>query len=374
MWSFALQTLAADRGKLFTGLVGVVFSVVLVNIQGGLFLGMIFKASLLVANGHADIWVGHREMHNVEMSRDIPRRWTYRIRPIPGVKRADPYLIGFSEMSLPDGGFEAVAVVGVDRHSQLGKAWNLAEGPPDALRQTDGIIIDDCEDFKLGFPKIGDIREVGHIRSRVVGKSHGIMGFQVAPYVFTSYEQAAACLRKNPDHCSYILVELEEGADAEAVCAAIRQRVPQVDALPSRKYGEACVNFWMTRTGLGISFGAATVLGVLVGLVMVAQTLYAMVLDRLTEFGTLKAIGATERQIVSVLLIQALVMAIGGSLIGLQLVTVIQRVFTSPNAPIVIPLWLSLSSCALVLLICLGSSLLPYLRIRKVDPLIVLQS
>jgi putative ABC transport system permease protein len=374
MWSFALQTLAADRGKLFTALTGVVFSVVLVNIQGGLFLGMIFKASLLATNGHADIWVGHREIHNVELPRDIPRRWVYRIRPLEGVKRADPYLIGFTDMTLPRGGFESVALVGVDRHSQLGKAWNLQTGPADAIRQTDGIIVDDCEDFKLQTPQIGDIREVGHVRTRVVGKSHGIMGFQVAPYVFTNYELAARCLKKNPNDCSYILVELEEGANADEVCASIRKRIPEVDAFPSQKYGEECVNFWMTRTGIGISFGAATVLGVLVGLVMVAQTLYAMVLDRLVEFGTLKAIGATEGQVFSVLLSQAVVMAVAGSLIGLQLVSIIQRLCTTPNAPIVVPLWLSLSSAGLVLVICLISSLIPYLRIRKVDPLIVLQS
>lgn len=374
MWSIALQTLASDRGKLFTALVGVIFSVVLVNVQGGLFLGLIFKASLLVENAQADIWVGHREMHNVEFPRDIPRRWVYRVRPIPGVKRADPYLIGFSDMTLPTGGFEGVAVVGVDRHSQLGRAWNLKEGPSDALQHNDAIVVDDAEDFKIAYPKIGELREVGHKRARVVGKSHGMMGFQVAPYVFTNYDLAASFLNKNPNDCSYILVELEPGADAQQVCAAIRERVPNVDAMPSREYGQTCVNFWLTRTGLGISFGASTVLGVLVGLVMVAQTLYAMVLDRLVEFGTLKAIGATERQVFAVLFIQALVMAIVGSVIGLQIVTLIQHLFSSPSAPIVIPLWLSLSSCALVTLICLGSSLIPYLRVRKVDPLIVLQS
>jgi putative ABC transport system permease protein len=290
------------------------------------------------------------------------------------VKRADPYLIGFSDMTLPGGGFEGVAVVGVDRHSQLGKAWSLHEGPVDALARTDGIVVDDSEDFKLANPQLGDVREIGNRRARVVGKSHGIMGFQVAPYVFTSYEQAALYLNKSPNYSSYILVELEPGANIEEVCAAIRERVPDVDALPSQTYGRECVNFWMTRTGLGISFGAATLLGVLVGLVMVAQTLYAMVLDRLVEFGTLKAIGATERQIFAILLIQAIVMAIVGSLIGLQIVTLIQGFFTSPNAPIVIPLWLSLSSCGLVLVICLVSSLIPYLRVRKVDPLVVLQS
>jgi putative ABC transport system permease protein len=130
----------------------------------------------------------------------------------------------------------------------------------------------------------------------------------------------------------------------------------------------------MTRTGLGISFGAATLLGLLVGVVMVAQTLYAMVLDRLGEFGTLKAIGATEKQVYSLLLIQAVIMATAGSTAALVLVAGIQHFYSTPRAPIVIPWWLALGSCLLVLGICLMASLLPYLRIRKVDPAVVLQT
>src|SRR4030042_331786 len=101
MWSLALETLIADRGKLLTALVGVVFSIVLVNVQGGLFLGLINKAGLLVDQGQADVWVGHKNMHNVDFPRDIPRRWIHRIRTVPGVKRAEPYLLGFTDMTPP---------------------------------------------------------------------------------------------------------------------------------------------------------------------------------------------------------------------------------------------------------------------------------
>ena len=374
MWSIALQTLVADRGKLLTALVGVVFSIVLVNVQGGLFMGFIRKAGLLVDHGEADVWVGHKQMHNVDFPRDIPRRWVHRIRTVPGVERAEPYLIGFSEMTLPSGGFEGVVVVGVDRASLLGGAWNVTQGRPDSILQTDGIIVDECEARKLEYPEMGDLREVGGRRARVVGFSRGIMGFLVAPYVFTTYERAAAYLNKRPDRCSYFLLQLQPGADAEEVCAAIRRRVPEADVLPRDQYSRTSINFWMTRTGLGISFGAATLLGLLVGMVMVAQTLYALVLDRLGEFGTLKAIGATEAQVHCILLVQALVMAIVGSIIGLMLVAAIQRFCSTPRAPVLVPWWLCLGSCVLVSVICLVSSLLPYLRIRKIDPMMVLQS
>ncbi len=180
-------------------------------------------------------------------------------------------------------------------------------------------------------------------------------------------------LKRPADRCSYILVQLEPGADPHAVCAGIKQRLPEVEAFPKNAYSRISVNFWLTRTGLGISFGAATLLGLFVGLVMVAQTLYALVLDRLPEYGTLKAMGATEGQVFGLLVTQALAMATVGSVIGLAAVALMQLRFSTPKAPIVVPWWLSLGSCALVLVICLVSALLPYLRVRKVDPVMVLQ-
>ena len=374
MWPIAFETLIADRGKLFTALVGVVFSIVLVNVQGGLFLGLIGRAGLLVDCGQADIWVGHKKMHNVDFPRDIPRRWIHRVRTIPGVKRAEPYLIGWADMTLPSGGWESVVVVGVDRASLLGNAWNMTRGRADSIHQTDGIIVDETELPKLEYPELGDLREIGGRRARVVGMSRGIMGFLVAPYVFTTYDRAASYLQKDPELCSYFLVQLQPGADPQAVCAAIRRRIPEIEAFPRDTYSRISINFWTTRTGLGISFGAATLLGLLVGMVMVAQTLYALVLDRLEEFGTLKAIGATEGQIYSILLVQAFAMTAIGATVGLALVVAIQNLYSTPKAPIIIPWWLSLGGCALVLVICLISSLLPYHRIRKVDPMIVLQS
>ena len=149
MWSIALKTLVADRGKLLTALVGVVFSIVLVNIQGGLFLGLIGKASLLIDNGKADIWVGHKNTHNVDFPRDIPRRWTDRVRSVAGVKTAEPYLLGHSNMTLPDGGFEPVLLVGCEPPNLLGNAWSMNEGNSNAILKTDGIIVDIYEDEKL---------------------------------------------------------------------------------------------------------------------------------------------------------------------------------------------------------------------------------
>jgi putative ABC transport system permease protein len=368
----ALKTLLADRGKLAAALVGVVFSVVLVNVQGGLFLGLIGKAGLLVDHSQADIWVGHKHMHNVDFPRDIPRRWLHRVQAVPGVASAEPYVMGFAEMTLPSGNYENVVVIGVPPHSELGQPWNVTDTSA-SLNQTDAIYVDACDDDKLESPQVGELREIGGRRARIVGQTQGLLSFLVSPYVFASYNQALTLLKKDPRHCSYFLVKLKPQSDVQEVCRGIMQRTPELDALPAKEYSRLSQRFWLTRTGIGISFGAATGMGLLVGLVMVAQTLYASVLDRVSEFAALKAMGASDGQILSLLAAQSLFMAIVGTLLGLGSVMGLHRLMHSPRAPVEIPLWLSAASFVLVLIICLLAALLPYQRIRRVDPLSVLQ-
>lgn len=373
MDELATKMLLADRGKLITALVGVVFAVVLVNVQGGLFIGLIRKASLLVDQGGADIWVGHRKMNNVDFPHDIPRRWVHRIRSIPGVEQAEPYLIGHSVMTLPSGGFEQVLVVGSDSNSLLGAAGRMAMGEPTSIRGPDAVFLDAGDLEKVEDPRIGDLREIGGRRARVVGYTEGILGFLVTPYVFTTLDRAAGYLHRSTDKASYFLVRLAPAANIAQVRREIEARLPDAETMTCDQYAWVSIEYWLRRTGIGMSFGAATGLGLIVGLIVVAQTLYASVLDRVHEYATLKAIGATESQIRAVVFSQAFLLALVGSALGLMAVGIVQSACGTPRAPIVVPWWVSTTSCALVTAICFAASLAPYLKLRRVDPALVLQ-
>lgn len=374
----AIKTLLSDRGKLIAAVIGVTLSVVLANIQGGLFLGLVRKAATLVHRGQADIWVGYRGMHNVDFPHDIPKRWLQRIRGIEEVAQADPLTIRFSEMALPDGSFESVVVVGVEPgDSRMARFWHgtmVNDGRSvGEVDQEDAIIVDECDDLKLRNPQVGELREIGGMKARIVGKSHGIQSFLVAPYIFTTNERAIRYTAGDPEKCSYFLVRVKPGVDVHSVCNEINRRLPYAQACTSDEYAAISVNFWMTRTGLGISFGAATVLGLLVGLAMVGQILYAMVLDRISEFATLKALGAREWEIGLILAGQASGVALVGISCGLGITWVIYRYYDSPIATIEIPLILvGVTACG-VYLMCLMASSLPYLRVRSVDAHTVLQ-
>src|SRR6185312_5516774 len=109
-----------------------------------------------------------------------------------------------------------------------------------------------------------------------------------------------------PEQCSYFLVRAKPGVDVAELCARIRARVPELDVYDRHAYSAVCMEFWLTRTGIGISFGLAAFLGLLVGLAVVAQTLYASVTERIKEFGTLKAMGANDSCVSRFILAQAL--------------------------------------------------------------------
>lgn len=374
LWNIAWRSLLEDRGKMLAAVVGVVFSIVLVNVQGGLFIGLIRKATLLVDRGHADIWVGHKGMRNVDFPHQIPERWLHRVLGVPGVVQAQPIRVGYSEMQLPNGAFESVVVIGVRRNTSLGHAYcTTRDSGTERLLESDSLLIDGSDLDRLGFPAVGDAREIGRTRFAVTGHSSGTVGLVVTPYVFVDYDQSVSCTSITSDEASYFLIQTAEGVDKKRVCQQINQRLRNAAAMTTEEYASVSINFWMTRTGIGLSFGAATFLGLLVGLVMVGQTLYAMVLDRISEFATLKAIGATEREIVALLIAQSSVVAGVGIAIGVVLTFVIRLLFSSPRAAIEIPLSLYLGSAVLVFVICLAASALPYLRVRRVDPHSALQ-
>lgn len=375
MWVLAIKSMLADRGKLLTSLLGVSFAVVLVNLQGGLLVGLLKKASLLIDHAQADIWVGHRHMSNLDMGDFIPERWIDRVRSVEGVERADPYLIAGTMAAMRDGRSELVVIIGCDPASMLGNAWVMEEGDPEAIRHPDGILVDIHAVDKLGGCKIGDTLELNGHRAVVVGLTRGIVGFTNNPYIFTTLERARRYAQGvPPDHCSYFLVKSQPGVDIPQLCTRLRERVTELDVHEKATYSWICKHFWLTRTGIGMSFGLATFLGLLVGLAVTAETLYASVSERLKEFATLKAMGADDGYVAGFLVTQALGTALLGSIFGLTAAIGLGQSISNPAAPVTLTWWVGGVSIILIVIVCLIAAWLPYQRIRRIDPASVLRS
>ena len=82
--------------------------------------------------------------------------------------------------------------------------------------------------------------------------------------------------------------------------------------LTPAEFRERSRSFWLFGTGAGAALFAGALLGVIVGTVIVAQTLYSSTKDHLNEFATLRAIGSSRKYIYKVIICQALLSAVIG--------------------------------------------------------------
>jgi len=115
-------------------------------------------------------------------------------------------------------------------------------------------------------------------------------------------------------------------------------------------------------------------LGFLVGVVIVGQTIYASTMEHLQEFGTLKAIGATNRNLLAVIVYQALANAILGYLIALATATLMQLSYERLGLNFVITFELQVTMFGVTLAMCLGSSILSVRKVFQIDPVVVFRA
>ena len=155
---------------------------------------------------------------------------------------------------------------------------------------------------------------------RIAGLTEGIRSFTVTPYVFTTLNRARTLLDMPADKITYVLVKLEPGADVEAVrneiCAS---SVPDSEVLTKAEFRDRSLNHWLFATGAGVALIGGAILGLIVGTVIVAQTLYSSTKDHLNEFATLRALGSSSGYIHRVILAQAALSAVLGYALGMTI-------------------------------------------------------
>ena len=124
----AERNLFHDRVRLAVTLTGVVFAVVLIVVQLGLYVGFSRTTTALVDNSRADLWVVSKNVPYIEQGVPFSERKLYTVRATPGVAEAEKYIVRFSRWKRDDGQEEAIQIVGVNPESTMGQAWNIVAG------------------------------------------------------------------------------------------------------------------------------------------------------------------------------------------------------------------------------------------------------
>lgn len=371
VFTLASRNLFHDRLRFVATVIGIVFSIVLVTVQMGLFLGFGHMVTTVIDNAHADLWIMPRGTKCFEDPSLLDARKQTRARETAGVADAVPLVIGFSDWRLPSGSLTPVFVVGTDLKAKALLPWNVVDGKVEALSGNDAVAVDRSYFERLGVSKLGDTAELRNQNVKVVAITDGIRSFTTTPYVFLNIDRARGYTGTASDEASYLLVRLQPKADVEQVRRNLLANISDVEVLTPAEFGDRSRSFWLFSTGAGAALFAGALLGVIVGTVIVAQTLYSSTKDHLHEFATLRAIGSSRRYIYRVIIWQAMLNAVIGFALAMLISYVVVKATAATALPILITPGLIVALFSLTLVMCVGSAIAAIVKVTRIDPAMV---
>jgi putative ABC transport system permease protein len=166
------------------------------------------------------------------------------------------------------------------------------------------------------------------------------------------------------------LIKLKPGADANLVAQQLRSYLDKdVRVFTKQEFVDFEKNFWASSTAIGFIFTLGTIMGFIVGTVIVYQILYTEVSDHLVEYATLKAIGYSHNYFLVVILQEALILAVLGYLPGFAFALFL---YEQARAATLLPVFMTSSRAVMVLLLtilmCSISGIIAVKKLKSADP------
>jgi putative ABC transport system permease protein len=371
MTTLAWKNLFHDKVRLAVTLTGIVFALVLIIVQFGLFLGFLDTTANVVVRSGVDLWLTAPGVPHVNGAAAFPEKRRYKALAVDGVERVERFALQFAQWKLPTGSQESVQVTGFDLDGGMGGPWNIIEGSVEALRGEDTIIVDQLYLEKLGVKGVGDSIEINQRRARIVGLTQGIRSFTTSPYVYTSFKNGQNYTLLKEDETYFLLVKAKPGVDLQKLKADLKTAIPDVDVFTNEEMRSLTQSYWLFTTGAGVTTLMGAVLGLLVGIVVVAQTIYSATVDHIREFGTLKAMGARNSYIYRIIIEQALISATMGYSLALVAGWFVAKSSETGNAAILLPPEMAVGLFFLALAMCIVASVISIRKATSIDPAMV---
>jgi putative ABC transport system permease protein len=371
VFKLASRNLLHDRLRLIATVVGIVFSIVLVTVQMGLYLGFGQMVTTMIDHASGDLWIMPLGTKCFEDPSLLDERKRFEALSINGVKEAVPIVIGFAEWRLPTGGTTPVFVIGSDLRSGGLLPWDLAAGSIDALAIPNSIAVDETYFDRLAVSGLHATAEIRGQKVEVVAVTKGIRSFTTTPYVFTALDRSRFFTGIAPNKATYFLVRIAGNADVESVRRRLKANLSDVEVLTPAEFRERSRTFWLFDTGAGAALFAGALLGVIVGTIIVAQTLYSSTKDHLNEFATLRAIGSSGMYIYKVIIWQALLSAVIGFALAAAVGFAVVKATAGTALPIMMTPGLTLVLFLLTVVMCVISAIAAIVQVTRIDPAVV---
>jgi len=370
--------LRRQKVRLLVALAGVAFAVILMMMQigfedalyrSGVNFHRLLKADIVMLNPHYSI---------LPRLTAFPRRRLYQALGFKGVASVAPIYTSLSHWQNPaTGRLLDVFTIGIDPARETLDVRELRTGSA-LLRYPDVVLFDALSRPEYG-PVPALLRTAGEVGTEAsnhriavrglvrVGTSFGIDGTIITSDV--TFFRILPGLSRGAVGIG--LVQLEPGADANAVRDALAAAFSSgdVDVLTKQQYIDRETAYWATATPIGYVFTFGVVMGLVVGAIIVYQILFADIADHLGEYATLKAIGYRNGYLAGVVLMEAVILGVGGFFPALGLCAWLYGVTAAAtNLPLQVTTERTVLVLALTIAMCCVSGLISLRKLRSADP------
>ncbi len=374
--NYPLQTLWHDRSRYLPGILAVSFSAVLIALQCGLLLGLFSITSIPIDHTRADIWVGSKKVLSVDLGRPIPLSYYSRIAQDPRVERVEPYYQAFANWTKPDGGSDLCIVIGCNvNDGNLGAIDELTPEMRVLLTQPGSVVVDEGELKRLGVEKVGDKAEINKQNVQIVGLVKGMRSL-AGPYVFCSRDTARNLIRMvmPGDHTTYHLVKVRDPAQIDAVAKDLKDAYKEdMEVFTSEDFSVHSRLHWLMKTKAGIALGYAALLGLLVGMVVTSQTLYAATTASAREYAILLALGIPRWRISMTVLMQSFWIGIIGVALAYPAVNGFAQLAELGGVNVLMPWWLLAGAAVVTMCMSMLSGAFALRSVRQIEPMSLLR-
>lgn len=377
MLGIALKMLIGDRTKYLGLIFGVAFATVLISQQGGIFIGLLGRAASVVRDAReADLWVMDPAVTTIDQAYPLKDTALARVRGVEGVAWAVPFYKANVQVRTREGKLSSGLLLGVDDASLVGVPDEFLLGSPDDLRQPDAIALNPFG-YSLLFPgrplELGGELELNDRRAVIRGIVDASPVFSGNAIIYTRYDQAVAYTPTGRNQLTFVLGKAAAGHDPPQVARRI-EAMTSLRARTSDEFANDSIMYIIRNTGIPVSFGTVVLLGIIVGIAVVALIFNQFILENLRQYAALKAIGVKNTTLIAMTMLQGLFVGAIGYGLGLGLIAMFfhvvpQKVNTFKG--FYLPWQIAAAVAVVCTVIVILSALVGLRRVVFLDPAIV---
>ena len=370
--------LTHEKIRFVVALAGISFADILMFMQLGFQEALFNSAVRLHKSLHGDIFIISSQTDSIAFPTSFSNRRLYEVLGVNGVKSVSPVYMDFASWKNPvQRNNRRIFVIGINPKDKIFDLPNVGENQ-DKLKQQDVILFDRlsrvdfgpiAQEFERGKTIVTEVSgrriKVGELFS--LGTSFGADGNILTSDVnffrlFPSREKGLIEIG---------VIQLEPKVNIDLVFKKIRKKLSGGDVNVFDKEGliKHEINYWYARTAIGFVFTLGTIMGFIVGTVIVYQILYTDVADHLPEYATLKALGYTDFYLLTVVFQEAIILACIGYIPGASLAMVLYfNAARATGLPIAMTVSKAITVLILTAVMCCIAGGISVGKLRSADP------